>query len=193
MEVENLSSDIENFTGNVWKISGSETVLVDVGTGEVWKRIRNLDSVDKVVVTHSHHDHVDNLPKVVDRFEAEVHAFEPENLPVEAEELKDGDEIELSGVAFEIYHTPGHRDDSICLYSPEKGILFTGDLIFPDAGFGRTDLEQGNRDLLIESIEKITKLDVESFYPGHGDAVTKNASEWIEKSLRQAKKREPKY
>lgn len=193
MKVENLAEDSEDFTGNVWKISNGETVLIDAGTGDSWEEISRLEEVDKVVVTHSHYDHVDNLPKIMDKFEPEIYAFEPDNLPVEAQKVSEGDEIGLAGSKFEVFHTPGHGDDSICLYSKDEEVLFTGDLIFPEAGFGRTDLEEGDREKLIESIEKISKLDVEKFYPGHENAVTEEADEWIKKSLIEAKKREPKY
>lgn len=194
MKITNLAENAEDFTGNIWYIEGGENVLVDTGTGDSWQEIEQLEQVDKVVVTHSHYDHVDNLPKIVDRYSPEVYAYEPGNLPVEdVREIGEGDKIELSGVTFRVIHTPGHRDDSVCLYSPEEKILFTGDLVFPDGGFGRTDLEQGDRDRLIESIKKVAGLEVNEFYPGHDGAVKKNAENWIQQSLEEAEKREPKY
>jgi hydroxyacylglutathione hydrolase len=191
--IENLAEKSEDFTGNVWKVSNGETVLVDAGTGDSWEEISELEKVDKVVVTHSHYDHVDNLPRIVDKFNPEIYAFEPGNLPVEAQKIEDGGFIELCGKVFEVIHNPGHKDDSICLYSKEEKILFTGDLIFPESGFGRTDLEEGDREKLIESIDKISELDVNEFYPGHENAVTGEANECIKKSLKEAEKRETKY
>lgn len=194
MKVENLSSKASDFTGNVWKFEGKgETVLIDAGTGDSWEEIKKLENVDKVVVTHSHYDHVDNLPKIEDRYDPEILAYEPENLPVEASELEEGDEINLSGLIFEVLHTPGHRDDSICLYNREKGLLFTGDLLFPEGGFGRTDLKEGDRDLLIESIRKLKDLDVEEMYCGHDPAARKDEKKQIFRSLSEAEKRKSKY
>ncbi len=195
MKVTNLAEDTEDFTGNVWLLeNGNEKILIDAGTGDSWQEIEKLESVNKVVITHSHYDHVDNLPKIADRYSPEIYAYEPSNLPVtDVKELEEGEEIELGGVSFSVIHTPGHKDDSICLYSRGEKLLFTGDLIFPEGGFGRTDLEEGDRDLLIESIQKIVELDVEEFYPGHDGAVSENANDWIEKSLEEAKKHEPKY
>jgi len=46
---------------------------------------------------------------------------------------------------------------------------------------------------LIESIEKISNLDIEEFYPGHDNAVKQNAKEMIQRSLKQAEKHESKY
>ena len=193
MEITNLAENTEEFTGNVWLIKGEENVLVDVGTGDSWQNISELESVDKVVITHSHYDHVDNLPKVLDKYSPEIYAFEPDNLPVESQRIEEGENLELSGAEFEIFHTPGHRDDSICLYSPEKKVLFTGDLIFPNGGFGRTDLDQGDREQLIKSIEKIVDLDVEEMYAGHDEAARENVNQQIRKSLEEARKHESKY
>jgi glyoxylase-like metal-dependent hydrolase (beta-lactamase superfamily II) len=193
MRIVNLSADAEDFTGNVWLIDGREKVLVDAGTGDVVNSINQLEAVDKVVVTHSHYDHVDNLQQIVERYDPEIYAFEPGNLDVDAERLDDGDNIELDGQNYAVIHTPGHRDDSVCLYNLEARVLFTGDLLFPEGGFGRTDLEQGDRDQLIQSIRKLIDLDVNMFYPGHGEQVVQKAEESIKQSLEQAEKHEAKY
>lgn len=193
METVNLAENTEDFTGNIWLLRNGEKVLIDVGTGDSWEKIRELETVDKVVITHSHYDHVDNLPKVQDAYSPEIFAFEPDNLPVDAKKLEEGDKISLCGSSFKVFHTPGHRDDSICLYSEQEKILFTGDLLFPDGGFGRTDLEEGDRDTLIESIKKLADLEVEKMYSGHEPAATENVEEQIKKSLREAEKREAKY
>jgi len=193
VKLTNLAENTEDFTGNIWLMENGETVLIDTGTGDSWRNIRELKKVDKVVLTHSHYDHVDNLPKVDDGYSTKVYAFRPENLPVGAEKLEEGDKIDLCGSEFEIFHSPGHKDDSICLYSREAKILFTGDLIFPDGGFGRTDLEEGDREKLIESIEKLIDLEVEEMYCGHEEAAKENVEKQIKRSLEEAKKQESKY
>jgi len=209
MNLENLAEGSEEFSGNVWKISvnsrkfdgsekpeasSSEVVMVDTGAGkDCWEEISKLNRIDKLVVTHSHYDHIGHLEKVVKKYGSTVYAFEPENLGVEAEKVEEGDVVELCGENFQVFHTPGHRDDSICLYSSEEKILFTGDLIFPDGSFGRTDLDEGDRDLLIDSIEKVADLEVEKFYPGHDGAVIQDAKSSIQRSLENARKRESKY
>ncbi|MFB6145032.1 MAG: MBL fold metallo-hydrolase [Candidatus Nanohaloarchaea archaeon] len=192
MKVTNLAEDTEGFTGNVWLMENSENVLIDTGTDTCWERILKLENVEKVVITHSHYDHVDNLPKIMNMFDAEIYAYEPGNLPVDAEKISEDDALELAGEEFRILHTPGHKNDSICLYS-DSGILFTGDLIFPDGSFGRTDLDEGDRNELIESIEKIADLDVKEMYCGHEEAAKKNVNDQIKQSLEEARKRESKY
>ena len=51
-------------------------------------------------------------------------------------ELSDGDEIDaLDGLR--VVHTPGHTPGSICLFSPKRRLLFTGDAIATPSVFGR--------------------------------------------------------
>lgn len=193
MRISNLAESADDFTGNVWLMENSENVLIDTGTGDTWKSIRELEELDRVVLTHSHYDHADNLPQIAEKYSPRVYAFNPDNLPVEAEKLEEGDKLDLAGSTFQVFHTPGHKDDSICLYSEEDEILFTGDLVFPEGGFGRTDLEEGDRELLINSIRKLTDLEIEEFYPGHENSVKEDAERQLERSLEEAEKRESKY
>lgn len=66
----------------------------------------------------------------------------------------------------QVFHTPGHSPDSMCLYWPEKQALFTGDLIFA-LSVGRTDIGGGSLPLLKRSIERMAELDIEYLLPGH--------------------------
>lgn len=81
----------------------------------------------------------------------------------------------------------------MCLYCEEEDLIFTGDLVFPEGGFGRTDLEEGDREALIESIEKIVDLKIQKMFCGHDEKAVENVKEQIRESLENAKKREPKY
>lgn len=194
MNIQNLAEKASDFTGNIWHFKrDGKDILIDTGTGDSWKQIEKLEKIDKVILTHSHYDHADNLPKILDKYSPEIYAYEPENLPVKTSKIEKGEKIELGGLEFEIFHTPGHKDDSICLYSDKEKILFSGDLLFPEGGFGRTDLKEGDRDLLIESIKKIVGLEVEKMFCGHEESVTENVEEQIRKSLKEAQKKESKY
>jgi glyoxylase-like metal-dependent hydrolase (beta-lactamase superfamily II) len=66
--------------------------------------------------------------------------------------------------------TPGHSPGSICLYWPAKKALFTGDVVF-NQGIGRTDLPGGSGEQLKNSIQRISRLDVEYILTGHGNIV----------------------
>ncbi|MCX5712085.1 MAG: MBL fold metallo-hydrolase, partial [Candidatus Omnitrophica bacterium] len=71
-----------------------------------------------------------------------------------------------SKVDLEIIETPGHAPGEVCIYWPAKKVLITGDIIFV-GGLGRTDLPGGDGNQLKESIERLSKYDVEYLLTGH--------------------------
>lgn len=76
---------------------------------------------------------------------------------------------ELREVAgWQILHTPGHTQGSVCLYNEKEGVLLSGDTWF-DGGYGRTDLPGGNYTQLMQSLERLAKLPSGTrVLPGHG-------------------------
>lgn len=83
--------------------------------------------------------------------------------------LKDGQNLSEFGLSASVIHLPGHSKGSIGVLTSE-GDLFCGDLIYNFAGFSYIDnLEDFN-----ESINKLKKLDIHIFYPGHGKPFSTN-------------------
>lgn len=78
--------------------------------------------------------------------------------------------FDIGGMNVEIIHTPGHSRGSVCLLVDGK-YLFSGDTMTDDS-IGRTDIDTGNYNDLVTSIDqKIKKLDQGCMvYQGHGDA-----------------------
>ncbi len=73
-----------------------------------------------------------------------------------------------------IMHTPGHSDDSVCIYLPVSGTLFSGDTVFrisDDAGTYTKDYRA--------SLERLAALNVRAIYPGHGTPITTDAAGFI--------------
>ena len=85
--------------------------------------------------------------------------------------VEDNDTIELGTISIKVLHTPGHTQGGVCYLAENK--LFSGDTIFREA-VGRCDLEGGNFDQIVESIEnKIFTLPTDTIiYPGHGNTTT---------------------
>jgi hydroxyacylglutathione hydrolase len=69
-------------------------------------------------------------------------------------------------VHMEAYLCPGHSPGCMCFYWPEHKILITGDVVF-FGSIGRTDFPGGNTSDLMNSINRLSKLDVECLLPGH--------------------------
>ena len=189
--IQNLAVGQRGMTSNAFLVAGDRPVLVDVGSGfdVVAKTREYVDDVDAVVLTHTHPDHVGNLPAVVDAFDVPVYGFDPDQSGV-TDEIEDGAVLTLGNHEYEAIHTPGHKDDHVCLYSGDAGVLFAGDLLFANGGFGRTDLPEGNRDVLIDSIERLLETiadDLQAMYCGHGPAVTTNPVYDVELALQAAR------
>jgi glyoxylase-like metal-dependent hydrolase (beta-lactamase superfamily II) len=101
--------------------------------------------------------------------------------------LTEGMVIDLGKWKLDVMETPGHSQGSICLYEKSEKILFSGDTVFPDGNIGRTDMYGGDTTELVSSVERLTKLDVKTMYPGHMEITSKDVDRQIQMSLRFAK------
>ena len=181
---------------NSYLIDGPTRILIDPGHLNLFEHVKeglanlnvSLEDIGLVICTHAHPDHIEavqlfhNTPTRVayhqqdwemaktmldqfgSAFQARIEAIRPDFF------LTEGD-LDVSGVNFQVYHTPGHDPGAICLYQPDLKVLVTGDLIFKE-GIGRTDLPGGNSGQIKESIRRMAALDVEWILPGHGEIVT---------------------
>ncbi len=151
---------------------------------------RNL-SVELIVITHSHFDHIGAVTALKNATKARFAvgagagnagpgAFTKlvalmsggsAKIPEPDIMLKDGDKIDIDDLHFEVLFTPGHSPDEISLYG--HGVLFSGDTLF-NCGIGRTDFPGCSYEELENSIK--TKLytlpDDTIVYPGHGPETT---------------------
>ncbi len=189
--VRNIAAGVRSMTSNAFLVDGERVVLVDAGDGfDAVARIEDASGgLDAVVLTHTHPDHVGNVDGVVDAFDVDVWGFDPDHALVD-HAIADGDVVRLGDDDFEALHTPGHKDDHLCFYSRDAGLLFAGDLVFANGGFGRTDLPEGDRETLIDSIETLLEaLDdsLSAMYVGHGPTVDANPRRHVETALQAAR------
>jgi glyoxylase-like metal-dependent hydrolase (beta-lactamase superfamily II) len=181
---------------NTYVIDGEMTILIDPGHSRHVERVfhqmeedgLSSEKIDLVILTHSHPDHFEGLKAFVDKpvktAMSQVEErylqgsgkllFDMMRMPFPKFRidfyLKQG-ELRVGEKFFQIYQTPGHSPGSLTIYWPDRKVLFTGDLIFY-GGIGRTDFLEGDSKLLMESIERMSRLDTELLLPGHGDIVT---------------------
>jgi len=191
-------------SSNVFLVESKKNFLVDAGMGiadRVKKSVNDIN-IDSIVLTHRHIDHVADAKKLSEDLDAPLYAPEKE-----AEALREGDDMSVLSNSFdksisslevetleidtfsgfEVILTPGHTEESICLYHEDEKVLFSGDTVFANGGAGRTDLPTGDRKKLIESIGRLNALQVDSMYPGHMSTVEKDAGNHIERSLKNLK------
>lgn len=142
-------------------------------------------SIDIVVLTHGHFDHVGGAwavdsPEIVMHREdlPFVDQFLPEHGPIHRF-IADGDEI-LPGV--KVLHLPGHSPGSVVLQVEDA--LFVGDVLFAGS-IGRTDLPSGSMKVMAESLRRLTALPGDyDVYPGHGAFTTLNCERQINPYIR---------
>lgn len=158
---------------------------------------RTGTAVTLIVCTHGHWDHTMGAPELIDATGAQIAchpldselllhpSFAPFVLPFELKSvavdrlLEEGDIVTLGQHHFTVLHTPGHTPGSICLYSAEEGILFSGDTLFAGA-CGRMDFPGGNSAQMVRSLQRLRELPPETLvYPGHGPATTIGAESWL--------------
>jgi glyoxylase-like metal-dependent hydrolase (beta-lactamase superfamily II) len=189
--ITNLARGVQAFTSNAFLVEGDRTVLVDTGSNfDAVERIRDRGAaLDAVVLTHTHHDHIGNLDAVTDAFGVETWGFDTDHPDVD-NAIADEETVRLGDHSYTALHTPGHKNDHLCFHSPAASVLFAGDLVFQNGSFGRTDLEEGDRDLLVESIDRVrerTDETLSTMYVGHGPSVTTNPYHDVELAARAAR------
>lgn len=80
--------------------------------------------------------------------------------------LLEDSRLDLGDMEWQLIPAPGHSLDSICFYSPDERALICGDVIFY-RNTGRVDLPGGSADQLRQSIDQLSKLNLEYLLPGH--------------------------
>ncbi|KAG8824161.1 hypothetical protein FRC19_002403 [Serendipita sp. 401] len=91
------------------------------------------------------------------------HPMESNFTPLSDEQVLHG-----HGVSLHVVHTPGHTDDSICLYLPEDAALFTADTVL---GYGTAVFEDLSK--YVATLQRLVghnygESGLRCIYPGHG-------------------------
>ncbi|MET0761340.1 MAG: MBL fold metallo-hydrolase [Thermoleophilaceae bacterium] len=165
-------------------------LIVDPGD-EADKLLGAIDALgvtlDGIVLTHTHFDHVGAVAPVAKATGAEVWVPEVEAFvladinrfvpwsgigPFESydaeHKLEGGERLELAGFGIDVLSTPGHSPGHVTFSIPDEAAVFSGDVLFQQS-IGRTDLPGGDHATLLESIRMlIDTLPAETtVYPGH--------------------------
>ncbi len=130
--------------------------------------------ITDILLTHSHHDHINGIETVLDHSDAQIHLLKAEaqfwGHPLARPSLHHGqDVIKLGETEIEILHTPGHTPGSACYKLGDD--LITGDTLFV-FGCGRCDLAGGDPEVMFDTLRDMkTRLPAHTLiHPGHNYA-----------------------
>jgi hydroxyacylglutathione hydrolase len=131
-------------------------------------------TITKILITHSHFDHINGVEALLNRAKAKVYINKAEAEFMRAVwpdlvKVDSGDTIRVGGVDITFLHTPGHTPGSQCFMVQNH--LISGDTLFIGA-CGRCDLPGSNPEDMYHSLtQKLAKLDDHTIvFPGHNYA-----------------------
>jgi len=191
LKIQNLTEFSKIYTSNVhlvlgtWNTIDDVNTLVDVGRDPLLiEKIKEAptaigkERVKQVVLTHSHYDHASLLTVIREVFKPVVYAFSPFLEGVD-HTLKDGDTLKMGDRMFEVLHTPGHSNDSICLYCEQDGVLFAGDTHVVNL------VENGScENGFVQALYRLSLRDIRAIYFGHGPPLLDRCNDKIRASLK---------
>jgi glyoxylase-like metal-dependent hydrolase (beta-lactamase superfamily II) len=157
-------------------------------------------AVVRIVLTHAHGDHTGSVAELRARTGAEVvaHAADapvvrgdtaappPVLIPAEEELFarlggllgappcpvdREVDEGDVLPGGLHVLHTPGHTAGSIAVHVPGARALFTGDTVAEHGGAVILGPFNQDRDRALASFARLTALDVDRAFVGHGEPV----------------------
>jgi glyoxylase-like metal-dependent hydrolase (beta-lactamase superfamily II) len=171
---------------------GSDRALI-IDPGEEAERLLgaldalDITTVDAILLTHTHFDHVGAVAPVAKATGAPVYVPELEKQvlanimdfvpwpgfgPFESYDadhtLAGGERLELAGFGIDVLFTPGHSPGHVTYAIADEQALFSGDVLFQDS-VGRVDLPGGDWPTLLRSIESLIEAypPETTVYPGH--------------------------
>ena len=183
----------------LFRHEGSDRALIVDPGDEPDRLLHAIDelgvTLDGILLTHTHFDHVGAVAPVAEATGAEVWVPEIEK-PVLADimsfvpwpgfgpydsydaehTLKGGEKLELAGFEIDVMFTPGHSPGHVTFSIPDQEVIFSGDVLF-QGSVGRTDLPGGDWATLLESIRSLVDNLSEdtTVHPGHMGLTTLGA------------------
>lgn len=172
---------------NTWLVGEGRITVVDPASpwedeqarlfDVLWERVSAGESVERIFLTHHHHDHVSGavdlqrrlqelghqVPIVAHALTAELLA---DRVPVQ-ETVADGARLDCGGRVLEALHTPGHAPGHLVLHDLESGVMIAGDMV---AGVGTIVLDPTEGDLqhYLDSLQRMEDRDPTALLPAHG-------------------------
>lgn len=144
--------------------------------------------IASILISHTHHDHIDGLARLKAATGATVFGFgrkarnpgvkkpspaggeSTDNDFIPDSPMVDGSRLEGDGFAVTALHTPGHAPDHLCFALEGTGILFSADHVM---GWNTSVVAppEGNMVAYMRSLDKLMGREDAVFLPGHGGRI----------------------
>ncbi len=175
---------------------------------EALRRAIKNKRINHIFLTHGHIDHIGGILSLRSEVDCEISASHEEAIHLTSgnspyldpimnstcsaleiiSKVGEGDTISVGDFNFQVLETPGHTKGSLSLYEEDKKILISGDTVFPQGSFGRTDLPSGSSSELLKSLERLSNLEIHVLLPGHmPPVISSTVINSVKDSLRNAK------
>ena len=184
--------------GNIYLVVDDEITLIDTGFPGSWEKVTNdmlsigiqARQVKNILLTHYDIDHMGNASKLQELTNAELWASKEDIPVIQGKEDRKGFKrffkylfhveppkninILVPGRTFnniKVLFTPGHTPGHLCFMY--KKYLFAGDLLENKNGalLPYPSMWNWDNSLVRASLQEISKYDIETVCPGHGNPV----------------------
>ena len=172
---------------NAWVLGRKNITVVDPASpwedeqarlfDALWARTTRGETLQRIFLTHHHHDHVAGALDLQHRFAEVGHqvpiaahpataALVEPAIPVQIT-VEDGEVLQCGGRSMVALHTPGHAPGHLALHDTESGAVIAGDLV---AGVGTIAIDPREGDLqdYLDSLARVKELAPRALMPAHG-------------------------
>ena len=170
--VTHIHPDHYGLTGKLKQLTGARIAMSEIEASMIDSRYTNANELLKQVKKFLQ---ANGVPKgIIMKFAEASMPARKFVIPVMPDiKLKDGKKFSVDPFEFKVIASPGHSAGHICLYEPNRKLLFTGDHILPQiTPHIGLHPQSGNNPLsgYLESLKRMMDMQVNLAFPGHGPA-----------------------
>jgi glyoxylase-like metal-dependent hydrolase (beta-lactamase superfamily II) len=170
-----------------WNTIPDMNTLIDIGTDAyIRDEVNEINTgvgkkrVAQVFITHEHFDHAGGIKAIREEFDPVIYAYK--KLPGVDEVIANFMQVQIGDQKGVVISTPGHSNDSICIYCEEDKVLFSGDTPLYIKSPGGTYIRK-----YVEMLEFLHTLEIDTIYSGHDIPLTQNAKQILSTTLKNVK------